>query len=113
MGQAEISSALGVGQFYGNNAVSHPIVIVLPLPGKDNLLIRNDLLIFANDRQFLAVRAGEFPLKLAAGLRVRDQAARPDMFRAEPFLELVGIRPGGENPFARRFDKALDFERWL
>lgn len=87
-----------------------PILIVLPLPGEDELCGRDDLAVFAADSHlahpFVENVKAIFPADAQIDLRVEHLARR----RTKPMLDLRGSRPRREDAIGRRFDETFYLE---
>src|SRR6266568_4389593 len=85
--QTHFSAAVAIGQLHHDDAVVlFPILIVIPFPGEDDLLSRNELAVFTEYSHLLAFRIGEIPSILAAHAGIGDKVASANAFGPPPFF---------------------------
>src|SRR5438270_13666548 len=100
------SAAVAIGQLHRDDAVVlFPILVVIPFPGEDDLLSRNELAIFTEYSHLLAFLVKQVPAILASNARVSGEVAGANAFRAPPLFELRRIRPRCVNACPRRVDE--------
>src|SRR4029077_10653396 len=110
--EEQFSATIPIEQLHCDNAVVRcPILIVIPFPGEDNLLSRNELPVFAERAHFLPFRAGKVPLIFSTDAHVRSDIPGTYVFWSKPLSQLLRISPRNVNTSGRHVDEPDDFER--